>query len=808
MRETISHCKSTFGTTIFLIFASNFYAINGGAAVAKLEHNHVLWKTDKAIVNFTTVDQTQFKLQTSASLRDGIPYNKTRFIDKNKNFPIIESGSPLFDSLYSLGIEELLENSVDQINDASFERADCLCFETGKKWNYVWTRDISYSAHLSLAALSPKRVKNSLLFKVSNRRGHGADSAEVVQDTGTGGSWPISTDRVVWSIAAAELLKYLDGSERQDFLNTSFIALKNTVDNDRIAIYDQKDGLYTGEQSFLDWRDQTYPNWTGKDIIHIGMSKALSTNINHYMALKTVSDIALELGEINTFKYYLKISQDLRYAINLAFWDEDKKLYSTFLTTYLNPNKVNKYDLLGNSLAVLFDIAETNDQKNCLENYPMVSAGAPVVWPQDQEAAIYHNRGIWPFVTQYALLAAKKSKQAKIYNHLFESMLRGAALNLSNMENFEFLSMGNYVNDGAKSGPVVNSQRQLWSVAGILSTYLDGIFGKEITNNGIEFKPFITAKIRNTILKHTNQISLKNFIYKKQKINIIIKLPPASNDLRDEIFYTVKSNRNGVIELGETISSSESVQIFNIDSPFNMGKKNYELLFAPNTPTLFPISNDRGRAHLYFKTHSSQKINTNIFRDGKLIAKNITASDFIDINPHQDQQDSPCYTIETTYLGTYNPSLPSQPHCLWANNSIQKYPLLYPQVVGLKNILLFDGIQVTKDGNHSLQVRYNNFGPIDTGITTAVKKIEVINKQTNVVIESKILIMPHHTDDHYWMDSNFISVFLNKDQLYTIKISDFYNMTYFEHFTSYLRRGGRSGRDNFVMISELKIIRK
>jgi len=69
-------------------------------------------------------------------------------------------------------------------------------FDTGAEWSGVWTRDISYSALLALAVTHPDAVKNSLLVKVKN--------GVIVQDTGTGGSWPVSTDRIVWTLAAWE----------------------------------------------------------------------------------------------------------------------------------------------------------------------------------------------------------------------------------------------------------------------------------------------------------------------------------------------------------------------------------------------------------------------------------------------------------------------------------------------------------------------------------------------------------------------------------------------------------------------------
>jgi len=77
-------------------------------------------------------------------------------------------------------------------------------FRTGKAWAGVWTRDISYSIILSMAALQPLVAKYSLMRKVKNGR--------IIQDTGTGGAYPVSSDRIVWAVAAWEFYK-VTGSE-------------------------------------------------------------------------------------------------------------------------------------------------------------------------------------------------------------------------------------------------------------------------------------------------------------------------------------------------------------------------------------------------------------------------------------------------------------------------------------------------------------------------------------------------------------------------------------------------------------------
>src|SRR6185295_12513822 len=105
---------------------------------------------------------------------------------------------------------------------------------------YVWTRDTAYSVDLGLAALDPARALRSLDFKTSRRRG-GAGALEIVQDTGSGGSWPVSTDRVAWALGAWRVLEALDGLARTAFRDRAFEALKNTIERDRLVVWDSAD---------------------------------------------------------------------------------------------------------------------------------------------------------------------------------------------------------------------------------------------------------------------------------------------------------------------------------------------------------------------------------------------------------------------------------------------------------------------------------------------------------------------------------------------------------------------------------------
>src|SRR6476620_7706113 len=140
-----------------------------------------------------------------------------------------QTASPEFDRLFALAQDELDKDRVDAITDWSFNDQKpfpCVCFETGEKWHYVWTRDLSYAADLALAELDPERTKTSLRFKlgaVRNPKVMGyrrPEFLEVAQDTGSGGSWPVSTDRVVWFLAARHLVD--DAAFRADVQRALF----------------------------------------------------------------------------------------------------------------------------------------------------------------------------------------------------------------------------------------------------------------------------------------------------------------------------------------------------------------------------------------------------------------------------------------------------------------------------------------------------------------------------------------------------------------------------------------------------------
>ncbi len=113
-------------------------------------------------------------------------------ISELEGWPTLRSGHQIFDALYALALQESRELGVDGIQDGAFN-------------------DTAYAMHLGLAGIDPTRAQRSLAFKLSERRAGG--DLQIVQNTGTGGSYPISSDRVAWALGAQAVLAQLEGQD-------------------------------------------------------------------------------------------------------------------------------------------------------------------------------------------------------------------------------------------------------------------------------------------------------------------------------------------------------------------------------------------------------------------------------------------------------------------------------------------------------------------------------------------------------------------------------------------------------------------
>ena len=399
------------------------------------------------------------------------------------DLPQYTSDYPLADALYNLALEEA-RRAVEP--DGTFR--------TGQSWAGVWTRDISYSILLAQATLQPRVAMTSLLRKVS-------PAGRIVQDTGTGGAYPVSTDRVIWAVAAWEIYK-VTGDE--SWLRRVYPIIQKTLADDAQNVYDPATGLARGESSFLDWREQTYPRWMQPADIY--QSENLGTNAVHFQANAVLALMARRLGETAVAARHAQAAARLKAAINEHLWQERAGYYAQYRYGRLFPVRSPRAEALGEALSVCFGVAEGTRAKTVVEKTPTTPFGISCIYPQIPGVPPYHNDAVWPFVQSFWALAAAEVGNEESLTESMAAIYRPAALFLTNKENF-------VAGNGDFAGTQVNSSNMLWSLSGSLALVYKVLFGMRYETDRLVFRPFVPRAFGGAR-------QLRNFAYRKAVLDI------------------------------------------------------------------------------------------------------------------------------------------------------------------------------------------------------------------------------------------------------------------------------------------------
>lgn len=456
---------------------------------------HVIVKTDAYSWEGDTIIQGQYKAWApgdyeiistySAQPHYFMPVEK-RWIPVNdiSGYPRLKTSNHLHNAIFNMGLDEMV-NAVEP--DTTLR--------TGREWAGVWTRDVSYSIILSMAYMQPEASKISLMKKVNPR-------GRIIQDTGSGGAWPVSSDRMVWSIAAYEVYKVTGD---KDWLEYIYPVIRDSFEDDFLTTYGE-DGLVRGETSFIDWREQSYPRWMQTADIY--SSCAMNTAVVHAQGLKILSEIATELGENALAERYKTMGDKLSKAINDMFWIDDKGFYGMYYYGRNYPILNPRAETLGESLAILYDIASPEQSRSITENNPTTPYGAAIFYPQIPDMPSYHNNALWPFVASYWTLANAKAGNEQGVLQGIGSVFRPAALFATNKENFNL--------DNGDIATELNSSNMLWSLSGNIAITCRILFGISFGKDGIHFNPFVPKALDDIR-------TLSGFPYRGATLNITIR---------------------------------------------------------------------------------------------------------------------------------------------------------------------------------------------------------------------------------------------------------------------------------------------
>ena len=424
------------------------------------------------------------EIVTTCLSKDGKPLRWERKNDIYK-YGTFTGTSTFETALYNMSIDEMINN---------YEKDGTL--RTGLYWGGVWTRDVSYSSLLALAYVCPDKVKNSLEVKV-DRMGR------IIQDTGTGGSWPCSTDRVVWALSAWNI--YLATGD-MEWLQKAYPIIARSLESDFVVAYNPQTGLFRGESSFIDWREQSYPTWAQPADIY--MSECLGTNAAYYGVLKVTADMAAVLGEKRDAKKYAQKAEALKKAINDKFWMEEEGFYANYYYGRQNISRLERSETLGESFCVLFGIADEERAARVISSMHVGEFGPPILSPHIVDQGDYHNNGIWPYVTSFWGKAAAAVKNETAVLHALACNIRTASLYATNYENYSF-------NTGNPYTTLMNSPNMLWGLSGFMGLFHRAFFGFEFAQEGLYLKPFVP-----TVL--AGKRSLEAFPYRNMLLDVTV----------------------------------------------------------------------------------------------------------------------------------------------------------------------------------------------------------------------------------------------------------------------------------------------
>ncbi|MDE5774146.1 MAG: hypothetical protein K2H86_06795 [Muribaculaceae bacterium] len=620
-------------------------------------------------------------------------------------YPLFKTDNSLLQAVYNMGLDEMV-NAVEP--DTTLR--------TGKEWAGVWTRDVSYSIILSMAALQPEASMISLMKKV-NAEG------QIIQDTGSGGAWPVSTDRMIWTLAAWELYK-VTGSRQ--WLEKVYPIVVRSMAKDDATIYSER-GLVKGETSFIDWREQSYPRWM--QTADISQSEAMSTNVLYCAALTATSDMATILGDKKAARDYADKAERLARNIEKVFDVPGEDYWGMY--TYGVDNKVlnPRAETLGESLAILYDVATPERQRRISQGNPVTPYGPAIFFPQISDIPNYHNNALWPFVASYWALAQAKAGNEQGVVEGIGSVVRPAALFATNKENFN-LDNGDYFTE-------LNSSNMLWSLSGNIALTNRILFGLNFDKDGLRVAPFVPKAFEGVN-------TLENFPYRGGRLNITVK---GYGDRVASMTLDGKSvSPTAVIPAGR-LKGDHTIVVQMADEPIPaMALNRTANVKAPLTPIAWLENEGAGQILRWNPIEYIARYK--VLRDGEVVGETRTTSwdaslpgewqvigvngDGVESFASQPRDNRPLTvvqapsesTVMTSTEVSYQPSEPIAGYTGegWVEIDRQSKPVVYE-------------VEVPEDGEFMLSVHYaNGNGPVNTENKAAIRSVLVDGVDVGTIV--------------------------------------------------------------------------
>ena len=676
---------------------------------------------------YTGVAESPYKIVSNL---DGEEYVWEKKNDLS-TYPVLETPYLIEETAYNIGVDE----SVNAVEPDGTLR-------TGTEWGGVWTRDVSYSIIHSMSFIQTEAAKTSLMCKVNSK-------GEIVQDTGTGGAWPCSTDREIWVGAAWEIYKVTGDME---WLKTVYPIAKKSLEVDMRTVFESETDLVRGESSFIDWREQSYPTWMEPADIYD--TKCLGTNMVFYIALTSAAEMGRILGDVETAQYFEEMAERIKKGINEHLWMDEEGYYAQYLGGRADDLLYTKSETLGEALAILWGVAEGDRATRLTESLPIVDYGAPVFWPWIADQPPYHNQAVWPWVQAYWIHACAKVGNEHGVLHGVGAVWRAVMMYATNKENY-VADTGNW------RGTQINSSNMLWCLAGNISITFKLLMGMEFAADQLNFAPVVPENLK-------ADRTVRNFRYRNATLDVTVS---GYGD-------TIKSFKLDGQKMSEAVvpGNLEGHHTVEIEMS-NSFKKDLGVNYQPAcwAPLMPVVTMADGRLSW---APVEGAVYYNVYAGGELVGLASTTEIII-----EDEWKGDIQVVAVAQDGT--PSFPSKPI-----NINEKISVKLPEtMLTKKNGTEFNvTVNVPEEGQWFLTWNYaNGTGPVNTDNNCGIRMLYVDGVKTG------INIFPHRGTNEWdnWGWTIPEKLELSKgNHVFTLRMeSDADNMDY--HINDFKIRGLR-----------------
>lgn len=639
--------------------------------------------SDKVVQGeFTGVAESPYRIVSNL---DGEEYIWEKKNDLSA-FPTLTTPFLLEEAVYNIGVDECI-NAVEP--DGTLR--------TGLEWGGVWTRDVSYSTILSMAYMQPEAAMTSLLCKINEK-------GEIIQDTGTGGAWPCSTDREIWVGAAWELYKVTGDME---WLKTVYPVAKKSLEVDIRTVFEKETGLVKGESSFIDWREQSYPRWMEPADIYD--TKCLGTNMVLYIALTSAAEMGRILGDEETAKAFDAQAAGIKEGMNKHLWMEDKGYYAQYIGGRNDDLLYSKSETLGQALSIIYGVAEGERAARLSQCMPVVDFGAPVFWPWIPDIPPYHNQAVWPFVQSYWIHASAKTGNEQGVLHGVAAVWRAVMMYATNKENY-------VANDGNWRGTQINSSNMLWSLSGNLSITFRLLMGMNYGADRLDFAPMVPRNLK-------AERKIENFKYRGATLDVTVS---GYGD-------SIKSFKLDGVKTDDTFVPADLTGHHTVEIVMsNSFKNDLQTNMQPACWTPLMPKTTLADGKLTWEPVEGAA-NYEVYAGGKVVAEPTSTEVLIEEGWYGDIQ-----VVAVAADGT--PSFPSEPISLCEEILVKLPEVMLTKKQGNE---FKTTITIPEDGKWSLSWNYaNGTGPVNTDNNCGIRILYVDGQKVG------INIFPHRgTDD-------------------------------------------------------------